>query len=234
MKFLILRGNPRKTGLSEKLGNLFKEGLKDANAEIFDIDLAAQNIAPCKGCFACVKTGKCVQNDNMQNILCLLKECDAIVCISPVYFYSTSSLVKIFFDRCFPLIDGYTYNAKNNAVENSTALKGKKFITISCALGRKNSAFGVIGQTYSSIASALNLNYIANICRGEAPLLGENSQTSLRVRKIFAAFREMGKELGEKDEISQSSIDVAELYLSLSDEQFAKNAKIFWDIEKRR
>ncbi len=234
MKVLILRGNPRKTGLCEKLGNLFKEGLTEANAEIFDIDLAAQNIAPCKGCFACVKTDKCVQNDNMQKLLQLLKECDAVVCISPVYFYSTSSLVKIFFDRCFPLIDGYTFNAQNNAVENSTALKGKKFITISCALGRKNSAFGVISQTYSSIASALNLNYIANIRRGEAPLLGEKSQTSLRVKKIFAAFREMGKEFGESCNISQNLIDVAELYLSVSDEQFAKNAKIFWDIEKRR
>lgn len=234
MKVLILRGNPRKTGLSEKLGNLFKDGLKSANAEIYDIDLAAQNIAPCKGCFACVKTGKCVQNDDMQNFLHLLKECDAIVCISPVYFYSTSSLVKIFFDRCFPLIDGYTYNAKNNTVGNSTALKGKKFITISCALGRKNSAFDVISQTYDSIASALNLNYVANICRGEAPLLGEKSQASLRVKKIFAAFREMGKEFGKKGAISQNLIDLSELYLSLSDEQFAKNAKIFWDIEKRR
>lgn len=234
MKVLILRGNPRKTGLCEKLGNLFKDGLKDANAEIFDIDLATQNIAPCRGCFACVKTGKCVQTDNMQNILTLLKQCDAIVCISPVYFYSTSSHVKIFFDRCFPLIDGYVYNPKNNTVENSTALKGKKFITISCALGRKNSAFNVISQTYNSIASALNLNYVANICRGEAPLLGEKSQASLRVKKIFAAFREMGKEFGKKEAISQSLIDLSELYLSLSDEQFAKNAKIFWDIEKRR
>ena len=53
MKVLMLRGNPRKNGVTERLADLFARGLRESGAELFDVDLASKNIGLCRGCFAC-------------------------------------------------------------------------------------------------------------------------------------------------------------------------------------
>lgn len=57
------------------------------------------DIRPCLGCDFCV-SGKCVQQDSMEEIYGKLKSADILVLSSPVYFYGLPSHVKAIIDRC--------------------------------------------------------------------------------------------------------------------------------------
>lgn len=57
------------------------------------------DILPCLGCDYCV-SGKCIQNDSMQQIYDKIRSADVIVLAAPVYFYGLPSHVKAMIDRC--------------------------------------------------------------------------------------------------------------------------------------
>lgn len=88
MKILAVRGNPRKTGVCQRLGDLFIEGAREAGADVWDVDLSSLDIAPCMGCFSCSAgdNGTCVLKDGMEGLRKRLSTADALLCISPVYF----------------------------------------------------------------------------------------------------------------------------------------------------
>ena len=49
MKVLLLRANPRKTGYTQRLADLFAQGLREVGAEVADVDLTGLTIMPCEG-----------------------------------------------------------------------------------------------------------------------------------------------------------------------------------------
>jgi multimeric flavodoxin WrbA len=55
----------------------------------------------CIGCNACYSDEKhrCIQKDDMEQIYAQLKDADAIVIATPVYFYNVSSQLKCIIDR---------------------------------------------------------------------------------------------------------------------------------------
>jgi multimeric flavodoxin WrbA len=59
----------------------------DLEAEL--ISLSGKVIKPCRGCYECVKTGKCVQaDDDFADILAKMRESEGIILGSPVYVSS--------------------------------------------------------------------------------------------------------------------------------------------------
>ena len=110
MKVLLVRGNPRKSGFTQYLVDLFAGGLRDAGAQITDVDLASEPHAlkPCLGCYHCwvTKPGECIHHDAMDELVPTLLEADVLVCATPVYYFAMSSQLKIFFERLFPLSAG--------------------------------------------------------------------------------------------------------------------------------
>ena len=61
-----------------------------------------QNINFCKGCGICNTTHKCIQNDDMAEILNKMVDADIIVMATPVYFYSMNGQMKTLIDRTVP------------------------------------------------------------------------------------------------------------------------------------
>lgn len=110
MKILYVRGNPRDNGVTEIVGNLFLRGLKKGGADILDFRMSEKNIGDCRGCFACSagfdRCGKCVIDDDMAEAVEFLDSADALVCLSPVYFYSMSAQMKRFLTGVFRLYAG--------------------------------------------------------------------------------------------------------------------------------
>ena len=98
---LIISSSPRKGGNSDLLCNEFYEGAIEAghNAEI--VSLREKTINYCKGCYRCVKRGKCIQEDDMLPLLEKVKNADVLVLATPVYFYSMCAQLKTFIDRMF-------------------------------------------------------------------------------------------------------------------------------------
>lgn len=102
MKVLVISSSHRIGGNSDLLCDQFLIGAQEAGHNVEKINLRHKNISPCFGCYACVKSSKCVQKDDMEEILEKLIDADVIVLATPVYFYSINSQLKTMIDRCLP------------------------------------------------------------------------------------------------------------------------------------
>lgn len=100
MKVLGICGSPRRNGNTDLLLSEFLRGAASEGADIKTIHLNNLKIAPCQHCDACLKTGKCKIQDDMQKIYDELEWADAIVLASPVQFFGPPAPVKAMIDRC--------------------------------------------------------------------------------------------------------------------------------------
>ena len=99
-KVLILSGSFRKGGNSDTLCDRFAEGARDAGNEVEKIFINDRNIGYCRGCGVCNRTHRCVQKDDMEEILNKMVAADVIVMATPVYFYTMNGQMKTLIDRC--------------------------------------------------------------------------------------------------------------------------------------
>ena len=101
-KVLILAGSPRKGGNTDLLCDRFAEGARDAGHEVEKIRVCEKDIHYCTGCDSCIRTGKCVYRDDMDEIREKMMAADVLVFASPVYFYTISAQIKTLIDRTTP------------------------------------------------------------------------------------------------------------------------------------
>lgn len=101
-RIVILSASPRKQGNSDILCDEFLKGAKEAGHQVEKIFLANKEINYCSGCGVCNITHKCVQKDDMEEILGKLLEANVIVMASPVYFYTINAQMKALIDRIVP------------------------------------------------------------------------------------------------------------------------------------
>lgn len=99
---LIISASPRKGGNSDMLCDRFALGAKEAGNNVEKIFLSSKNIGYCRGCGVCNTTHKCVQSDDMGEILDKMVNADVIVLATPVYFYSLDAQMKTLIDRTVP------------------------------------------------------------------------------------------------------------------------------------
>jgi multimeric flavodoxin WrbA len=99
---LIISASPRKDGNSDTLCNEFMKGAKESGNNVEKVCLRDKKINYCSGCGVCNNTGKCVQNDDMKELLDKMVTFDVIVLATPVYFYTMDAQLKTFIDRCVP------------------------------------------------------------------------------------------------------------------------------------
>ncbi|GAW28038.1 MULTISPECIES: flavodoxin family protein [unclassified Carboxydocella] len=67
------------------------------------IKISHHNIRPCLGCFKCVSTNRCVQDDEMNKFLEKIIEAQGIVIGGFPTFFSLNALTKTFLERWYPL-----------------------------------------------------------------------------------------------------------------------------------
>lgn len=90
------------------------------------IKLSDYTIAPCKACLGCVKTNKCVINDDGIMLAEKAKNADALVIASFTPYSSLDSRAKAFIERLYPLRHqkGYMRNKVGAAVVTSAIPQG--------------------------------------------------------------------------------------------------------------
>lgn len=99
---LIISASPRKGGNSDTLCDRFAQGAAESGHKVEKVFLTDKNIGYCRGCGVCNSTHKCVQKDDMGEILDKMVDSDVIVLATPVYFYSMDGQMKTFIDRTVP------------------------------------------------------------------------------------------------------------------------------------
>jgi multimeric flavodoxin WrbA len=99
-KVLILSASPRKGGNSDLLCDQFMSGAKEAGNQAEKIFLRDKKINYCTGCGTCqTNGGKCIQKDDMAEVLDKMIAADVLAMATPVYFYTMNAQMKTLIDR---------------------------------------------------------------------------------------------------------------------------------------
>jgi putative NADPH-quinone reductase len=234
MKVLLLRANPRKIGYTGRLIDLFLQGLRETPAEIVDVDLTGMNIHPCLGCFHCwlVTPGRCIHSDDMGPLLERILDADVLVCATPLYFYSMSSTLKLFFERTFPLArEGLTRSA-SGGLRNNTRYperwRDKRLITITTGALKDPEAFRPANETFHHIADGLALELAGQLTRPECYMLDYPLSKPMTLKRVEAAFIQAGRETGTFGRVSSETAAAASLPLAADADHFRDYSNIYW------
>ena len=100
MKVLGISASPRLKGNSDLLLRQALAGAESAGANIEYIRLAELKISPCIECNTCYKTGRCVIEDDYQQLMQKVIDADRLIFATPIFFMTVSAQAKLFIDRC--------------------------------------------------------------------------------------------------------------------------------------
>lgn len=128
-KVLVISASPRRRGNSDYLCDQFILGAQEAGHEVEKIFFHDKKINYCLGCEKCYQSGKCVQKDDMAEVLDKMVEADVLVFGTPVYFYTMDAQLKTLIDRTVP---------------RYTKLKGKAYLIATLADEDKDSVTGTV------------------------------------------------------------------------------------------
>ncbi|MGY5855965.1 MAG: flavodoxin family protein [Candidatus Thorarchaeota archaeon] len=104
MKLLVFNGSPRKSnGTTDVLLEAFIEGAKSSGADVEKHHIVDLNINGCRGCFNCwwVTPGKCIQRDDMDELLPAIADSDVILLGTPIYGRNVTHYLQKLLERTF-------------------------------------------------------------------------------------------------------------------------------------
>jgi len=96
---IVISASLRQGSNSDMLADKFVEGAKAAGHNVEKISLTGKNIQFCKGCLACQQLGRCVINDDVNDITARVLKADVVAWATPIYYYEMSGQMKTLIDR---------------------------------------------------------------------------------------------------------------------------------------
>ncbi|MDO4272071.1 MAG: flavodoxin family protein [Eubacteriales bacterium] len=100
---LVITASLRKGSNSELLADELICGAKEAGNHVEKVCIRDKEIAFCRGCLACQKTGGCAIKDDGDEIAQKMLSADVLVFATPIYYYGMSGQMKTMLDRANPL-----------------------------------------------------------------------------------------------------------------------------------
>lgn len=101
-EILVLTGSPRRDGNSDMLADAFIKGAREAGHKTEKFAAGSHTIAGCRACDACfTKETACAFRDGFTQLEPLYERADAIVLVTPLYFYGMSAQIKAAIDRLY-------------------------------------------------------------------------------------------------------------------------------------
>ena len=168
-------GSPRRNGNTEILVDEVLKGAKDAGSATSKVILDTLDIRPCKGCFACDKTGVCVQKDDMSGLVEQMKTSQVWVLGTPIYWWGPSAQFKAFLDRWVSI--------------SREHIRGKRVVlTIPMGGGSESYARHTVGMLHD-VFDYLGIQHVATIL---APGFGRRGEVKT-AKTILGSARQAGK-----------------------------------------
>ena len=131
MKVIGINASPRKKANTHTLVEAILSGAAEKGAETRLVHLRELTINGCLGCEGCKKQlGKCVQKDDLTQLLQDMTAYDAIVMGTPVYWYHVTAQFKMLVDRLYSFLDFVENPETGEQTIKSAFPSGKKFIVL--------------------------------------------------------------------------------------------------------
>jgi multimeric flavodoxin WrbA len=99
LRVLGIAGSPRFGGNTDLLLGEVLKGAESRGAETKKVHVADLNIMACSHCDACIHSGRCPFQDDMQKVYKDLEWTDRLVLAAPLHFMGLPSQVKTLIDR---------------------------------------------------------------------------------------------------------------------------------------
>lgn len=235
MNILVLRSNPRKDGHTQAITDLVVQGAQEAGAKIKNILLFEEEILQCTGCYHCwtETPGKCIHDDVMSELLKDVLAADILLCSTPLYNYTMSSSMKIFFERTLPLMKpGFEKNPKGllrNYLRYPQQWRNKKLAIICAGAFKQKANFDGVLSTFKLLADGLHMDFAGELIRPESYLLQFSFAKPKTVKVIESALMQSGRELAKGVMISEKNREHVAIPLSSDVHHFKKYSNIYWE-----
>lgn len=106
-KIVVITGSPRKNGNSAAMADAFIQAAEARGHAVTRFDAALKQVGGCRACETCFKTGKaCSFGDDFNTVAPAILEADAVVFVTPVYWYSIPAQIKGIIDRLYSFVVG--------------------------------------------------------------------------------------------------------------------------------
>jgi multimeric flavodoxin WrbA len=209
MKIAAIIGSPH--GMEGNTGQLLHALLDAATehgANVTTISLGQHDVAPCRACDTCHKTGDCAIRDDFDTIKRAMLDADGIVLASPNYISNVTAQMKALLDRCCGPLHLQACVGKYGAAVVSSGGEGSKEIEdylLRCLRALGCRTVGSVGTEARKLADDAARTHVLQ----EAALLGTHLADAIQNRKAFpeqdaerGAFSELMRQLVEsrKDE----------------------------------
>jgi len=160
MKLLAINGSRRKKGNTSCLIQSLLAPANQGGAQTEIIFLGDYNIGACTGCEGCSSSWDCVIKDDFAQVVKKIDAADGIVLASPTYWYSVTSDMKRFIDRCYSLIQ-FPVNRKEWIGKYQSA--GKVCVTAAVCEQSEVSAMGNTLSLLTDFSNDLGIDVIASV-----------------------------------------------------------------------
>jgi putative NADPH-quinone reductase len=207
MRVLAINGSMRKERSSTyHMLKPLLEGMELAGAETEQIMLGHLNIKPCLGCFLCwIKSpGKCVQEDDMADVLEKYVQADMIIMGTPLYHYAMSGLLKNFIDRTLPRDEPWLIEHHNLPGLSGHPERYPKerylFLLSPCGLPEFNH-FEALVHYFRYYSRHCGFNYLGEILRPAADSLSKANMQGM-FGWYYDLLRQAGEQLVKRGSIS--------------------------------
>jgi multimeric flavodoxin WrbA len=204
MKILILNGSPNlNKGNTGSMLTALEKGLQIENPEIITKNVYQLKLKPCQGCVSCwtQTPGKCIQKDDMENVLPLIAESDILILATPVYVDGMTGRLKTLIERMLPLVKGRV-ELRNDHMRHlpRDPKKQGKIVLVSPSGFTERDNHAPLVSHVKGIAKHLGYSYVGEIL---APGFrwGYNEENQ---RKALEIISDAGEELVKNGSISSN------------------------------
>lgn len=192
LRVLGIAASPRKGGNTDLLLAEALKGAASTGAEVTTLNLCDLHIAPCRHCDGCLKTGKCVIDDDMQVVRRKLRDLDRLIFASPIFFMGITAQGKAMIDRCQALwalkyllkIPLRSQNFKPNGL----------FISVGGLPYEKEKLFTPARATIRAFFATIDIKYSAELLFPHVDRKAEITEHPTALSDAFAAGRKLASD----------------------------------------
>lgn len=199
MKVLVINGSPRKArGATHSVASLFTDGMKEAGADVEIIHSRALEIGDCRGCYNCwgATPGKCIQDDDMTEVLSKMANADILVLATPVYVDGMTGLLKTLLDRSIPLIHGRIEIREDHCRHPPRyPVEQSKLVLVSVSGFTEIDNFDPLITHVKAISKNISREYAGAVLRPVAWAMQGAKEQGVPLDDIYDAVKEAGRQL---------------------------------------
>jgi multimeric flavodoxin WrbA len=212
MRVLAINGSPHKgKGNTALVLDPFLAGMSEAGADIELLCTKDLDIKPCLGCFGCwIKTpGKCVQKDDMAELLPKLRGAAVWVFATPLYFDGPSGPLKNLMDRLtsFLRLAAEVRSGRSRHVVEDAVRGGKVALVSNCGLWEMRNFEPLVSQV-KGFCRHVDREFVGAVLRPHGQNLRDLLRQGEAVDDVLEAASEAGGQLVREGRISKETLDI--------------------------